>query len=134
MGLPGLETLLPIVFTHGVRKGRLTLEELVAKCCTNPAKVMGLYPRKGVLAEGSDADLVLIDPEKTHEVDHATMETNADWSPYQGWRLAGFAESTYSRGRKIVEDYRFIGEEGWGRWLPRERAGSLDGEGPASRR
>ncbi len=53
------------------------------------------------------------------------METNADWSPYQGWSLAGFAETTFCRGRKIVEDYRFVGESGWGRWLPRERAGSL---------
>ena len=125
MGLPGLETLLPIVYTHGVKKGRLSLEQMVAKCSANPAKVMGLYPKKGVIAPGSDADLVLIDPDRTIEVDHATMETNADWSPYQGWKLAGFAESTYSRGRKIVDDYKFVGERGWGRWLPRERAGSI---------
>lgn len=125
MGLPGLETLLPIVYTHGVQKGRLTLEQLVEKCSANPAKVMGLYPKKGVIAPGSDADLVLIDPDRTIEVDHASMETNADWSPYQGWKLAGFAESTYSRGRKIVEDYRFVGERGWGRWLPRAKAGAI---------
>ena len=54
------------------------------------------------------------------------METNADWSPYQGWPLAGFAESTYSRGRKIVDNYRFVGERGWGRWLAREKAGSIE--------
>jgi dihydropyrimidinase len=127
MGLPGLETLLPIDFTHGLRAGRLTIEQLVEKCSTNPARIMGLYPKKGVIAPGSDADLVLIDPDRTIEVDHATMETNADWSPYQGWELGGFAHSTFSRGRKIVDDYRFIGEDGWGRWLPRERAGSIDG-------
>ena len=121
MGMPGLETLIPIVYTHGVKAGRLTLEQMVAKCSTNPAKVMGLYPRKGVIAPGSDADLVLIDPDKTIEVDHATMETNADWSPYQGWKLAGFAEATYSRGRKIVDDYRFVGERGWGRHLTDRR-------------
>ena len=126
MGLPGLETLLPIVYTHGVRAGRLTIEQLVEKCSTNPAKVMGLYPRKGVIAPGSDADLALIDPEKTIKVDHESMETNADWSPYQGWELGGFAEATFSRGRKVVENYRFIGEDGWGRWLPRVRAGSID--------
>jgi dihydropyrimidinase len=126
MGLPGLETLLPIVYTHGVRAGRLAIGQMVEKCCANPAKLMGLYPRKGVIAPGSDADLVLIDPEKTITVDHASMETNADWSPYQGWELGGFAEMTFSRGRKIVENYQFVGEDGWGRWLPRERAGSLD--------
>jgi dihydropyrimidinase len=126
MGLPGLETLIPIVYTHGVKTGRLSLEQLVEKCCTNPAKVMGLYPRKGTIAPGSDADLVIIDPERVIEVDHARMETNADWSPYQGWRLGGFAESTYSRGRRVVDDYAFVGERGWGHWLSRERAGAIE--------
>ena len=125
MGLPGLETLVPIVFTHGVKAGKLSLEQFVQKCCTNPAKIMGLYPKKGTISAGSDADLVIIDPEKSIIVDHSTMEGGADWSPYQGWPLCGFAESTYSRGRRIVEDYKFMGEDGWGRWLPRERAGSL---------
>jgi dihydropyrimidinase len=78
-----------------------------------------------VIAKGSDADLVLIDPDHSMTVDPSTMETNADWSPYLGWDLAGFAETTFSRGRKIVDDYRFIGEDGWGKWLPRERAGML---------
>jgi dihydropyrimidinase len=126
MGLPGLETLLPIVYTHGVQAGRLSIEQFVAKCCTNPAKVMGLYPRKGVIARGSDADLVLIDPDHSVTVDHQSMDTNADWSPYQGWELSGFAEKTFSRGRKIVDDYRFIGEDGWGKWLPRERLGTIE--------
>lgn len=123
MGLPGLETLLPIVYTHGVLEGRLSLKQLVAKCCTNPAQLMGLYPRKGVIAPGSDADVVILDPEKKITVDHVQMEGGADWSPYQGWPLAGFAQTTFCRGRKIVEDYRFIGENGYGQWLPRERAG-----------
>jgi dihydropyrimidinase len=125
MGLPGLETLLPIVFTHGVLAGRITPSEFVAKCCTNPARLMGLFPKKGVIAAGSDADIAIIDPERRIEVDCAAMETNADWSPYQGWSLAGFAETTFSRGRKIVANHAFVGESGWGRWLPRERAGTL---------
>jgi dihydropyrimidinase len=132
MGLPGLETLLPIVFTHGVLAGRLTLAEFVAKCCTNPAKLMGLYPKKGVIAVGSDADLAIINPQTHIEVDCARMETNADWSPYQGWSLAGFAETTFCRGRKIVADYKFVGQNGWGRWLPRARAGTLSAQRPAS--
>ena len=71
------------------------------KCCTNPAKIMGLYPRKGVLAAGSDADVVVFDPAKKTKVDFATMETGADWNPYQGWELAGFAEQTFSPGQQI---------------------------------
>jgi dihydropyrimidinase len=125
MGLPGLETLLPIVYTHGVLEDRLPLTQLVAKCCTNPARVMGLYPQKGVLAAGSDADLAILDPAKKITVDHARMDTGADWNPYQGWPLAGFAEATFCRGKQIVKDYQFVGENGWGRWLPREKAGAL---------
>ena len=120
MGLPGLETLVPLVYTRGVLEDRLPLTHLLAKCCTNPAKIMGLYPQKGVLAAGSDADVVIMDPAKKLTVDHAQMETGADWNPYQGWSLAGFAQTTFSRGRKIVDDYRFVGENGWGRWLPRK--------------
>jgi dihydropyrimidinase len=125
MGMPGLETLLPVVYTHGVLKKRLSLKQFVAKCCTNPAKIMGLYPQKGTLAKGSDADVVIFDPKKKIKVDWRKMETNADWSPYDGWSLAGFAQTTFSRGRRIVDDYKFVGENGWGKWLPRTRAGKL---------
>jgi len=125
MGLPGLETLLPLVYTKGVLGKRITLNQFVEKCCTNPAKIMGLYPRKGVLKAGSDADVVVIDPTQEMVVDHATMETGADWNPYQGMSLAGFAEHTFCRGKQIVENYKCIGEKGWGQWLPRERAGTL---------
>ena len=126
MGLPGSETMVPLLFTRGVRAGLLPMERLVEVCCSNPARLMGLYPKKGAIVEGSDADLAIIDPERTVEVDHADLDTNADWSPYQGWSLGGFAESTYCRGRRVVADHRFVGEAGWGRWLPRERAGSLE--------
>ncbi|MEE9212334.1 MAG: dihydropyrimidinase [Phycisphaeraceae bacterium] len=125
MGMPGLETLLPIVYTHGVLKKRLSMKQFVQKCCTNPAKMMGLYPKKGTIARGSDADVVIFDPKKKIKVDYRKMQTNADWSPYQGWPLAGFAHTTFSRGRKIVDNYKFVGENGWGRWLPRKRAGKL---------
>jgi dihydropyrimidinase len=86
---------------------------------------MGLYPRKGVLAPGSDADVAILDPKRKLTVDPAQMAGGADWSPYDGWELAGFAETTFCRGRKIVDGYKFVGENGWGQWLPREKAGSL---------
>ena len=123
MGLPGLETLLPVTYTHGVLANRLSLEEMTMKLSTNPAKIMGLYPRKGAIEVGADADLAIIHPEKTLKVDCDTMETNADWSPYQGWDLAGFSRTTISRGDVIVDDYRVVGEEGRGQWLPRTSAG-----------
>jgi dihydropyrimidinase len=129
MGLPGLETLLPLAYTRGVLGGRMTLEELCLKLSTNPARLMGLAPRKGSIAVGADADLAIIHPTATRTVDPATMETNADWSPYEGWELAGFARTTISRGETIVDDYKVVGREGRGRWLPRTTAG-LAGKGP----
>ena len=123
MGMPGLETLLPLTYTKGVLGGRLTLEEMCAKLATNPARIMGLYPRKGAIQIGADADISIIHPTKTLPVRPAEMETNADWSPYEGWELAGFARTTLSRGEVIVDDYTVVGQEGRGRWLPRASAG-----------
>jgi dihydropyrimidinase len=123
MGMPGLETLMPLTYTHGVLANRLTLEEMSAKLSTNPAKIMGLYPRKGAIQIGADADIAIIHPTTRHTVSPSTLETNADWSPYEGWDLAGFARTTLSRGEVIVDDYKVVGRGGRGRWLPRTSAG-----------
>jgi dihydropyrimidinase len=123
MGMPGLETLLPIAYTHGVLTKKLSLDELCMKLSTNPARIMGLYPRKGAIAVGSDADFAIIHPTSTRKVSPETMETNADWSPFDGWDLAGFARTTLSRGEVIVDDYVVVGTAGRGKWLPRTTAG-----------
>jgi len=123
--MPGLETLLPLTYTHGVLGGKISLEDMCMKLSTNPARIMGLYPKKGAIQVGADADIAIIHPEKTRKVSSAdgSMETNADWSPYEGWDLAGFARTTLSRGEVIVDDYRVVGTEGRGEWLPRVAAG-----------
>jgi len=131
MGMPGLETLLPLTYTHGVLGGRLTLEEMCAKLSHNPARIMGLAPRKGSIQIGADADLAIIHPTKKLTVDPDEMETNADWSPFDGWELAGFARTTISRGEVIVDDYEVVGREGRGQWLPRVSAGLVSAR-PAS--
>lgn len=123
MGMPGLETLLPLAYTHGVLGGRLTIEEMVQKLSTNPAQIMGLYPRKGAIQVGADADIAIIHPQSTIAVDPNTMEGGADWSPFEGWNLAGFARTTISRGDVIVDDYKVVGRAGRGRWLERRSAG-----------
>jgi dihydropyrimidinase len=125
MGMPGLETLLPIVYTHGVLKRRLTVNQFVDKCCTTPARVMGLYPRKGALQIGADADIAIIHPTKTLRVDWRKMQTNCDWSPFQGWKLAGFAEHTFCRGRQIVNNYKLVGRNGYGQFIPRANPGRV---------
>jgi dihydropyrimidinase len=123
MGMPGLETLMPLTYTKGVLEGRLALPQMCAKLSTNPAKIMGLSPRKGSIAVGADADLAIIHPTKTHRVTPSEMETNADCSPYEGWDLAGFSRTTISRGEVIVDGYKVVGKEGRGQWLPRTTAG-----------
>lgn len=125
MGMPGLETLLPVVYTHGVLKRRLTVNEFVDKCCTTPAKVMGLYPRKGALRIGGDADVTILHPTEKRRVDWRKMQTNCDWSPYQGWELAGFAEHTFCRGQQVVENSRFVGRNGYGQFIPRSNPGQV---------
>ena len=135
MGMPGLETLLPLTYTRGVLDGRLTLEEMSAKLSTNPARIMGLYPRKGAIQIGADADLAIIHPQHRETVTPARMETNADWSPFEGWQLAGFARTTLSRGEVIVDDYKVVGREGRGQWLSRTSAGlaGMGGDAPVMR-
>ena len=123
MGMPGLETLMPLVYTHGVLGGQMDIETMSRKLSTDAARIMGLYPRKGALQVGSDADIAIIHPEKRLTVNPDTMETNADWSPFEGWELAGFSRTTLSRGEVIVDDYRVVGEPGRGKWLPRTHAG-----------
>ena len=123
MGMPGLETLLPLVYTKGVLTGRLSVDEMSLRLSTNPARIMGLYPRKGAIQVGADADLAIIHPTTTRAVVPSAMETNADWSPYEGWDLAGFARTTLSRGEVIVDDYKVVGAAGRGQWLPRTKAG-----------
>lgn len=126
MGMPGLETLLPVCYTDGVLGGRLSLTELAEKLAGNPARIMGLAPRKGAIAVGADADLAIFHPASRLAVDPATMETNCDWNPYEGRELAGFARTTLSRGEIVVDDYKVIGKEGRGQWLPRKSAGGRD--------
>ncbi|MES2524783.1 MAG: dihydropyrimidinase [Gemmatimonadota bacterium] len=127
MGMPGLETLMPLVYSKGVLEGRLSLTQMCNNLSTNPAQIMGLAPRKGAIAVGADADLAIIHPTSTRTVRASEMETKADWSPYEGWELAGFARTTLSRGDIIVDDYQVVGTSGRGQWLPRRTAGLAGG-------
>lgn len=123
MGMPGLETLLPVVYTTGVLKKRITIEQMVDKLSHNPARIMGMAPRKGAIQVGADADIAIIHPTKKFKVDPAKMETNTDWNPFEGMELAGFARTTISRGEVIVDDYKVVGKEGRGQWISRKSAG-----------
>ncbi|MFH1736184.1 MAG: amidohydrolase family protein, partial [bacterium] len=104
---------------------RFSLNHFVSLISANPAKLMGLYPQKGALAVGSDADVVIIDPQKKKEVDWQELATNCDWSPFQGMELAGFAETTLSRGKVVVKDGAFVGNQGHGKFVKRQAWGEV---------
>jgi dihydropyrimidinase len=116
-GAPGIETRLALLYTHGVRANRLTLERWVAACCTEPARRFGLAPRKGTLAVGADADVVLFDPQRRVRLSYETLHQNVDYCPYEGWELQGYPVMVLSRGEVIVRDGEFVGTVGRGRFL-----------------
>jgi dihydropyrimidinase len=119
-GLPGIETRIPLMFSEGVMQYKISLNRFVEINCTNPAKVMGLYPQKGVLKEGSDADIVIIDPDKEVVLTNDLLHQNIDYTPYDGFKLEGYPVLTMSRGKVIVKDNEFIGEKGSGKFIKRK--------------
>ena len=118
-GLPGIEDRLPIMWTYGVRTGKLSPNQFVALNCTNPAKIFGLYPQKGTLLPGADADIVLWDPEKHvhYGVNEAHMRT--DYNLYEGWELVGMPVEVLLRGELIVKDGQWLGKRGAGKFIHR---------------
>ncbi len=124
-GLPGTEIMIPSVYTFGVLKNRFGLNKFVSLISTNPAKLMGLYPQKGTIMPGSDADLAIFDPKKKKKIDFKELSTNCDWSPYQNMIMAGFPEYTLLRGSIIVENGNFIGKPGSGKFIKRKTWGKL---------
>jgi dihydropyrimidinase len=118
-GLPGIEDRLPIMWTFGVGAGKLSPNQFVALNCTNPAKIFGLYPRKGTLLSGADADIVLWDPEKRvqYGVNEAHMRT--DYNLYEGWELVGMPVVVFLRGEPIVKDGQWLGKRGAGKFILR---------------
>ena len=115
-GLPAIESMLPLLLT-AVNGGRLGLERLFECASTNPAKVLGLYPRKGTIKVGSDADLVVIDLEKESVIRGDNSNAKTHWTPYEGWKVKGVPVATYVRGIETYIDGEITGEPGQGRFL-----------------
>jgi dihydropyrimidinase len=122
-GGPGIENRLQLLHHHGVGLGNLTLNRFVELVSTAPARIFGMYPKKGVLAVGSDADLVLWDPAAAYTISAATQAMRVDYSMFEGFKVCGNARDVYSRGELIVSNGKFIGRPGRGRYLRREARG-----------
>ena len=118
-GLPSIEARLSLAYHFGRRHG-MALERWVEVCCTNPARIFGLR-RKGHIAPGFDADLVIFDPNRWVTVQAGkTLHERVDWSPYEGIHVQGWPRHVLSRGQVVVQDGEFVGEPGWGQFVPRE--------------
>jgi dihydropyrimidinase len=124
-GLPGVQDRLPVLWTYGVGAGKITANQFVAYVSTNPARIFGLYPRKGALLPGSDADVVIWDPSRKVKYGLARSHQRTDYNLYEGWELTGYPEKVFLRGRLIVDGDHWLGTRGGGQFLERRAPGEV---------
>ena len=117
--MPGVETRTMLIYSEGVAKGLITPNRFVRVCASNPAKLFGIYPKKGAIQPGSDADLIIIEPNRKSRVTVDDLHENVDYTPYEGFEITGRIEYTIARGEIIAQDGNFIGKKGRGEFLPR---------------
>jgi dihydropyrimidinase len=120
-GAPGVENRLEVIYELGVRGGRIETPRLVDLLCTAPARLFGMYPKKGTIAVGSDADIVIFDPNRSKVISAEKEMSKCDYTLYEGMDVAGSVESVFLRGNRIVEDGKYVADAEAGAFLPRER-------------
>ena len=124
-GIPGVETRLPLLFSEGVLQNRISLNRFVELVSTAPAKLMGLFPRKGNLAPGADGDVIVFDPDLEKQLTPENLRQNADYSPFEGRRVRGWPVVTIVRGRIVVQREELLAEKGWGEYVHRRQAAGI---------
>ena len=120
-GHPAIENRMELLYSEGVNKGRITLNKYVEVACTNPAKIFGMFPRKGTIAVGSDADIVLFDPEEKHTLSAKTHHMNVNYSGYEGWELTGKVKTVLLRGKIAIDDNDCKLAKGYGQFIKRNK-------------
>lgn len=119
-GAPGVELRMALMYTYGVVHKKIDLNRFVQVTSTNAAKIYGMYPQKGTIAIGSDADLVVFDPNVETTVTQSMLHENVDYTPYEGFKLKGYPVTTISRGNVVAKDGKFVGKEGAGKFIARK--------------
>jgi dihydropyrimidinase len=120
-GHPAIENRMELLYSEGVHKGKISLNKYVEVACTNPAKIFGMFPRKGTLAPGSDADIVIFDPNEEHKLSAATHHMNVDYSAYEGWPITGKVKTVVLRGTVAVDNGQCLIEKGYGKFIKRNK-------------
>jgi dihydropyrimidinase len=118
-GFPGIGTMMPILLSEGVNKGKINLQQLSNMTSLNTARIFGMYPKKGIIQKGSDADIVLVDLKKEAKVSAQTLDGFSDYSVYEGWNLKGWPVKTMVRGNIVAEDFKMIEKPGYGKFVSR---------------
>ena len=124
-GSPQVETVMPLTYDEGINKGRISLERLVQVLSENPARIFGLYPKKGAIAVGSDADIIVFDPKREFTINKENQHTNAGYTLYAGRSVLGWPEMTFQRGKPVLRDGEIVAEPGQGQFLTLEPTKTL---------
>jgi len=122
-GHPAIENRMELLYSEGVHKGRISLNKYVEVACTNPAKIFGMFPRKGTIAPGSDADILILDPNAKHSLSASTHHMNVDYSAYEGWELTGKVHTVLLRGKVAIEKDECLVDKGYGQFIRRGKVG-----------
>jgi dihydropyrimidinase len=120
-GHPAIENRMELLYSEGVHKGRISLNKYVEVACTNPAKIFGMFPRKGTIAPGSDADILIFDPEQKHVLSATTHHMNVDYSAYEGWELTGKVKTVLLRGEIAIDKGECLLKKGYGKFIRRDK-------------
>lgn len=120
-GHPAIENRMELLYSEGVHKGKISVNKYVEVACTNPAKIFGMFPRKGTIAVGSDADIILLDPNAKHTISASTHHMNVDYSAYEGWELTGKVQTVLLRGKIVIDKGECLVERGYGKFIRRNK-------------
>ena len=124
-GHPAIEHRMELLFSEGVNKKKITLNKYVEVTSTNPAKIFGMFPKKGTIAVGSDADIILIDPNTKHTLSSSTHHMKVDYSAYEGWELTGKVKTVLLRGKVVIENGKCLVEKGYGKFIRRNKVSGI---------
>lgn len=124
-GHPAIENRMELLYSEGVHKGKITLNKYVEVACTNAAKIFGMFPRKGTIAVGSDADIVIFDPEEKHTLSAKSHHMNVDYSGYEGWEVTGKVKTVLLRGKLAINDNECFLKKGDGKFIKRDKVSQM---------